>query len=91
MKIQVMTIQIKYLPQKEYKLEPVRKTKELVNSVPEHNSTRHKLHKQKIQPQELKDTKVQIKDNQTKPNTTKGRVFKTYEIDQEKKELLRQR
>ena len=41
--------------------------------------------------QELKDDKAQTKDNQTEPYTTKDRVFKTYEIDQEKKELLRQR
>ena len=41
--------------------------------------------------QESKDKKVQTKDDQTESKTTKGRAFKTYEIDQEKKELLRQR
>ena len=41
--------------------------------------------------QELKDKKAQTKDNQTESKTTKGRAIKTYEIDKEKKELLRQR
>ena len=41
--------------------------------------------------QESKDKKAQTKDNKTESGTTKGRAIKTYEIDKEKKELLRQR
>ena len=53
------------------------------------NATQAKVHTNKVQ--KSQNIKAQTKDDQTTPNITKSRIYKTYEINQEKKELLKQR
>ena len=85
-----LMILMKYRLKIEGKLDIVRKTKELVNPVPELTST-PQLNDNITKGQESTDKTTKAKDDQTQPNRSKGRVIRTYQLDHQKKELLRQR